>query len=120
MAACFRRRLAVDVINARFAAPVDEKIVAKLLESKGLVTVEDHRLCCGFGSAVLEAAARSGRIRGSIVTLGVPKSFVGHDLRSVQLELAGVSAEKIARTVKEMVGAQVHDNTRVEAGSEGE
>jgi 1-deoxy-D-xylulose-5-phosphate synthase len=116
----WRDGIAVDVINARFAAPVDEKIIAKLLESKGLVTVEDHRLCCGFGSAVLEAAARSGRIRGSIVTLGVPKSFVGHDLRSVQLELAGVSAEKIARTVKEMVGAQVHDNTRVEVGSEGE
>ncbi len=114
-----RDGIAVDVINARFAAPIDEMIVCKLLEGKGLVTVEDHRVCCGFGSAVLEAAASLGRIRGSIVMLGMPKSFIGHDLRSVQLESAGVSAEKIARAVKEMVGAQVQAKATVKASSGG-
>ncbi|UCC23150.1 MAG: hypothetical protein JSW23_03585, partial [Planctomycetota bacterium] len=100
-----REGMAVEVINARFAAPIDESIVAKLLEGKGLVTVEDHRLSCGFGSAVLEEAARMGQIRGRIAMLGMDKSFVGHDLRRVQLESAGVSAKGIVRAVKGMVGA---------------
>ena len=104
-----REGIAVEVINARFAAPIDESIVAKLLEGNGLVTVEDHRLSCGFGSAVLEEAARKGRIRGRIAMLGMDKSFVGHDLRRVQLESAGVSAKGIARAAREMVGAQVVD-----------
>ena len=46
--------IAVDVINARFAAPIDDAIFALIGKGKGIITVEDHGLACGFGSAVLE------------------------------------------------------------------
>ncbi len=106
----------VDVINARFAAPVDEKIALLPGEGKGIITVEDHRLACGFGSAVLELAAektaggkpadsRYDKRKGlnAIRTLGMPKSFIKHDSRSVQLVAAGINAEKIAMTAKKML-----------------
>jgi 1-deoxy-D-xylulose-5-phosphate synthase len=96
-------KIAVDVINARFAAPIDEKIVSLLARGKKLITVEDHYLSCGFGSAVLERAAASGRDIGLIRVLGAPRCFIGHDSRAAQLIEAGVNADEIAKTAREVL-----------------
>jgi len=98
--------IAVDVINARFAAPVDKKIVSLLEKGKGLITVEDHTSACGFGSAVLELAASQYPIRNAkyaIRVLGAPRRFIKHDSRSAQLMEVGVNADKIVKTAKEML-----------------
>jgi 1-deoxy-D-xylulose-5-phosphate synthase len=108
--------IAVDVINARFAAPVDKRIIALLETGKSIITVEDHHSACGFGSAVLElVAAKAGagselsavKITNSkmanIRVLGVPSRFIGHNYRSSQLMEAGITAEKIVETTKEML-----------------
>jgi 1-deoxy-D-xylulose-5-phosphate synthase len=95
--------IAVDVINARFAAPVDEKILAGLSRGRGLITVEDHHIACGFGSAVLELAASTGRDAGKIRVLGAPRRVVRHNSRSAQLMEAGVVADEIVKTAKEML-----------------
>jgi deoxyxylulose-5-phosphate synthase len=73
--------IAVDVINGRFAAPVDEKIVSLLEQGKGIITVEDHASACGFGSAVLELAAASSHSPKAIRLLGAPRRFIGHNSR---------------------------------------
>ncbi|MBL7154293.1 MAG: 1-deoxy-D-xylulose-5-phosphate synthase [Phycisphaerae bacterium] len=113
--------IAVDVINARFAAPVDKKIAALLNQGKGIITVEDHRLACGFGSALLEMAAaeythgnkrveKTDRTRAKrkshnrIRILAAPRTLMKHDSRSAQLMEAGVNADKIAQAAKEMLG----------------
>jgi len=96
----------VDVINARFAAPVDKKIVSLLEEGKALITVEDHAGACGFGSAVLElAAATPARrpITRPIAVLAAPRRFIKHDSRSAQLMQAGINADKIVKTAKKML-----------------
>jgi len=95
----------VDVINGRFASPVDEKILDLLEDGKGIITVEDHNIACGFGSALLEVAAQKypGGIEKSIVLLGVPDEFIKHDLRDSQLMEAGINADKIVQTVKNML-----------------
>ena len=95
----------VDVINARFAAPIDSRIVELIGAGKPVITVEDHGVACGFGSAVMEAAGQhSGgfvprRDGGAIRMLGVPKRFVRHDSRTNQLMEAGINADKIAEAV---------------------
>jgi 1-deoxy-D-xylulose-5-phosphate synthase len=99
----------VDVINARFAAPVDVRIVELLESGKAVVTVEDHGIACGFGSAVLEAAGqRSSGFEptGQVRILGAPRRFVRHDSRSNQLMEAGINADKIAEAVKQMLNRQ--------------
>jgi len=96
-------KIGVDVINARFAAPLDEKLVNLLSRGKGLITVEDHYLSCGFGSAVLELAAMRGVDAGRIRTLGAPRRFIGQDTRNAQLMEAGINADEIVKTVKEML-----------------
>ncbi len=94
--------VAVDVINGRFAAPVDEKIITLLKQGKSIVTVEDHAVACGFGSAVLELATEKGCSIKSIRTLGVPRRFIGHDSRQAQLKVAGINADNIVETVKKI------------------
>jgi 1-deoxy-D-xylulose-5-phosphate synthase len=99
--------ISVDVINARFAAPIDKEIINLLEEGKGLITVEDHRVSCGFGSAVLEAAAAAGPgMQKSVVVLGMPSRYIKHDRRGVQFVEGGISADKIAEATRAMVVAQ--------------
>ncbi len=95
--------IAVDVVNARFATPVDEKILTGLSRGKRLITVEDHHAACGFGSAVLELAAELGISTGRIRVLAAPHRFVGHDSRRAQLMQVGVTADDIVNTAKEML-----------------
>jgi 1-deoxy-D-xylulose-5-phosphate synthase len=97
--------ISVDVINARFAAPIDEAIISMLDAGMSIVTVEDHHLACGFGSALLELASAktaNGRL-ADVCVLGVPKKFIGHNSRFYQLMEAGINAEKIVETAKEML-----------------
>jgi 1-deoxy-D-xylulose-5-phosphate synthase len=96
-------KIAIDVVNGRFAAPVDEKIISLLEQGKSLVTVEDHAVACGFGSAVLELAAEKGCSTESIHLLGAPRRFIGHNSRDVQLMEVGANAEKIAETVRKIL-----------------
>ncbi|MBW8035683.1 MAG: 1-deoxy-D-xylulose-5-phosphate synthase [Planctomycetes bacterium] len=99
------------VIDARFAKPIDDKIIDLLENGKTIITVEDHSLACGFGSAVLEKAAakfadkdsgRSEKMKGKIVTLGCGDKFIKAAPRSVQLCEIGVSAEAIAEKIRQL------------------
>jgi 1-deoxy-D-xylulose-5-phosphate synthase len=101
-----KENITVDIINARFAAPLDEKIISLLDEGKGIITIEDHSNACGFGSAVLESAASkhgSNKRLNAIAVLGAPQRFIGQNYRNNQLMEAGINADEIVRTVKEMM-----------------
>jgi 1-deoxy-D-xylulose-5-phosphate synthase len=99
-------KIEADVFNARFAAPIDGKIIALLEKGKGLITVEDHSLACGFGSAVLEAAAaKLGKFNTPIAILGMPNRFIKHDTRVHQFIDGGISADKIAQTAKTLTAS---------------
>ncbi len=107
----------VDVINARFAAPIDGQILSLLQQDKSIIIVEDHSVACGFGSAVLELAAAktadfadkkknaanlsANRIR----LLGVPARFIERGSRAKQFMQAGISADNIQKAVKQMINA---------------
>lgn len=92
----------VSVLNARFAAPIDEAIPSLLRTGKHLLTVEDHRLACGFGSALIERSVTgAGEILGQVRMLGASRSFMTHDGRPQQLMKAGVNADEIANAVRQ-------------------
>ena len=96
-----RDGIEVDVINARFASPIDDKIIS-LLKEKTLVTIEDHRIACGFGSAVMEKAAQAGAVCSSIRVLGFGREFIRHDCRDAQLNQGGLNTDKIVAAVRDL------------------
>jgi 1-deoxy-D-xylulose-5-phosphate synthase len=99
-----RDGIGAEVINARFAAPVDESIVSVLAQGRCMITVEDHSVACGFGAAVVELAATTLKsLEGPIALLGAPRRFIKHDLRPRQLMEVGVNADKIAERAREML-----------------
>ena len=66
------------VINARFAKPVDHECIARFGRRCGvLITMEDHVLAGGFGSAVLESLSGQG-IDTPIIRVGWPDEFIEH------------------------------------------
>jgi 1-deoxy-D-xylulose-5-phosphate synthase len=100
------RGIDVAVVNARFCKPLDTEMIDSLVETKPfLVTVEEHMIAGGFGSAVLEHAAGQGtpaRIR----VLGIPDRFLAHAGRAEILADLGLDTEGIVRSVEEMVHAE--------------
>lgn len=92
----------VGIINARFAKPIDREMVALALETgRPVLTIEDHTIAGGFGSAVLETACELGLDARSIVRLGLPvDGFVAHGSRSAQLAECGIDATGIATAVR--------------------
>ncbi len=108
----------VDVINARFASPIDTDILSLLEEGKHIVTIEDHSASCGFGSALLELAAaklperaqKTGKlIANQVQILGVPDKIFERNSRSKQLMEAGISADNIVRLVKQYIQTATAD-----------
>ena len=96
------------VINARFAKPIDKKIIDLLSENISIITLEDHRLACGFGSAVLEldAMKNSGNNtpkQAKIITLGAKDAFIKADRRSAQLDEIAITEQRIVETVKNVI-----------------
>jgi 1-deoxy-D-xylulose-5-phosphate synthase len=83
----------VAIINPRFAKPVDKACVATYAHQCGLlVTLEDHVLAGGFGSAVLEALNELG-VATPVVRVGWPDQFIEHGKVEVLREKYGLTAE---------------------------
>jgi len=90
----------VGLINARFIKPLDEKVLASLT-NKTLITVEDHALAGGFGSAVLEHIAINN-YSNKVVCLGIKDNFVPHgDVKSQHEEL-GYGPKAIVRELEKL------------------
>ncbi len=97
--------LDVRVINARFAKPIDQRMLADVLApGHAVITVEDHTIYGGFGSAVLENAQELGLPTENITRLGMPKDhFVAQGPRAGQLAEVGIDAAGIAARLAEML-----------------
>lgn len=68
----------VSLINARFAKPLDVETLESFAASSDLIiTLEDHVLKGGFGSAVLEELSERG-FRVPVVRSGWPDQFIEH------------------------------------------
>lgn len=71
-------QLSVGVVNARFAKPLDrELLLSQAAVVPLIVTMEDHVLSGGFGSAVLEAL-QEAECTTAVERVGWPDKFVEH------------------------------------------
>lgn len=91
----------VSVYDARFAKPVDESLLTRLL-SRGIpvITVEDHSIRGGFGACVLEACNRLQLDTRLVTRMALPDSWIYQGERAEQLAEASLDAPAIARTIR--------------------
>ncbi|MFN2528221.1 MAG: 1-deoxy-D-xylulose-5-phosphate synthase [Candidatus Baltobacteraceae bacterium] len=84
------------VVNARFAKPLDESLLIELASTHDhFLTLEEHSLAGGFGSAVVEFVSDRGLGVG-IERIGVPNVLVQHDSQPKQRAQFGLQAENLA------------------------
>jgi 1-deoxy-D-xylulose-5-phosphate synthase len=85
--------IAAAVINARFAKPIDVEMLEFYARSvEVILTLEDHVLRGGFGSAVLEELNNLG-ISIPVVRIGWPDQFIEHGKIDALRAKYGISAE---------------------------
>ena len=99
--------VSATVVNARFAAPLDERMIAGLAKSVGrLITIEESMVSGGFGSAVSECLDRLGLGATPLHRIGLPAEFITHGKRDELLQKNGLDASGIAARALEWIAAQ--------------
>jgi 1-deoxy-D-xylulose-5-phosphate synthase len=94
-----RDGIEATVVDARFAKPLDaERLLALGARIPRFVTVEEHVVAGGFGSAVAELMQERGA-RVEIEMIGIPDEHVDHGAQSLWRHHYGLDAEGIARAV---------------------
>lgn len=89
------------LVNARFVKPLDGALLAEQAKTAKLfVTLEDHALAGGFGSAVLEELDARGAQRVPVKRFGWPDKFIPHASCEADLRKRfGLDDETIAHSV---------------------
>lgn len=93
------------VYDMRFVKPIDENVIRKAAGGHELVvTVEEHAVMGGAGSAVNEVLLRDG-YRMPVLNLGLPDEFLEHGKPPDMRQKAGLDAAGIARSIHEKLAA---------------
>ncbi|WP_312702085.1 transketolase family protein [Sedimentibacter sp.] len=90
------------VINIHTIKPIDAEIIIKAaMETKKIVTAEEHSIIGGLGSAVLEVLAETYPVK--VKRVGVMDTFGESGKPKDLLEKYNLTAENIVRACKEML-----------------
>jgi 1-deoxy-D-xylulose-5-phosphate synthase len=93
------------VINARFVKPLDSVLfLEKATRIKKIITVEEHVLAGGFGSAVLEMYADNGITDLEFKRIGIDNQFVEHGPQDRLKKDYGVDAAAIVTAGLDLAG----------------
>jgi 1-deoxy-D-xylulose-5-phosphate synthase len=96
--------LSVAVVNARFVKPLDTELILEFARKTAkIVTIEEHVLQGGFGSAVLELLHAQGLHQIMIRCIGLPDQYIEHGSQSILRHKYGLDAEHIQQVILEMV-----------------
>ncbi|WNS78097.1 transketolase C-terminal domain-containing protein [Domibacillus sp. DTU_2020_1001157_1_SI_ALB_TIR_016] len=93
--------VSVTLLDMHTIKPLDREAVVECLDIGNIVTVEDHNILNGLGSAVCEVAAEEGR--GRVKRIGVQDQFGESAPYEKLMEINGITIENIVQTAKEML-----------------
>ena len=100
--------LNATIADARFAKPLDEDLIRRLLTTHEVVVTVEEGAIGGFGAHVLQFAANAGLLdRGvKLRTLNLPDIYIDHDTPQRQYEEAGLNAPHIVAAVMQALGRE--------------
>lgn len=93
--------VAVRVINMRYVKPLDQAIIRQFAERTQLfVTVEEHAVMGGAGSAVNEFLAQAQIVK-PVLNLGLPDAFLPQATHGEMLQDCGLDAAGIQTAIEQ-------------------
>ncbi|MEI2401456.1 transketolase family protein [Niallia taxi] len=93
--------VSVKLLDMHTIKPLDREAVVECLDTGKIITVEDHNILNGLGSAVCEVVAEEGR--GKVRRIGVQDQFGQSAPYEKLLELNGITIENIVNTANDML-----------------
>jgi 1-deoxy-D-xylulose-5-phosphate synthase len=112
--------LDATVVNMRFIKPIDLDMIKHIANSHDLiVTVEEHVIMGGAGSACAEALVELGDAipMVPIFHLGLPDRFIDHGDHATLLSMEGLDAKGIEQSIRERLGSVSHIKADLKAVS---
>lgn len=102
--------ISASVVNARFVKPLDTELLHALISEHELaVILEDHALCGGFGSAILESINDAGvQARRPLLRFGVSDEFVVHASQDEQHQAHGYDMNSVLARIVEAFRTDKH------------
>lgn len=99
-----KKGIAATIINCRFVKPMDSELIVEQarLHSK-IITVEEHVLQGGFGSAVLECLNDHQVTGFQLQRIGIPDIFVEHGPQKLLKSKYRIDARAIIETAIKML-----------------
>ncbi|HEU0167787.1 MAG TPA: 1-deoxy-D-xylulose-5-phosphate synthase, partial [Chloroflexota bacterium] len=93
--------ISTGVINARFVKPLDEDTLLEAARRyRRLVTIEEHVVAGGFGSAVLELLSKHGSLAGTrVLTVGLSDAFIEHGGQGAMRREAGMDLGGVLQSI---------------------
>nr|WP_279052631.1 1-deoxy-D-xylulose-5-phosphate synthase [Acinetobacter tandoii] len=92
--------IGVRVVNMRFVKPLDEQMLSRLADQTQLfVTVEEHAVMAGAGSAVNEYLAQAQIVK-PILNLGLADNFMHQATHNQMLQQAGLDAQGLVKSIE--------------------
>jgi 1-deoxy-D-xylulose-5-phosphate synthase len=99
-----KKGISAAVINARFAKPLDEKLLVDYAKKTGnIITLEENTLVGGFGSAVLECLEKNNMVV-NVKRIGGADDYIPYDKPENIKKKFGMSVEDIVNTAIKMKG----------------
>ena len=93
-------------VNARFICPLDEEcLLRQAAETRLIVTLEDHVIAGGFGSAVMELLNEK-QCTTPVLRIGWPNEFIEHGREEQLRALHGLTPDAIAATISAHLNAR--------------
>jgi len=111
--------LSTTVADLRFAKPLDQDLIAKLMRTHEVVVTVEEGSIGGLGAHVLTYASDEGLTDNGLKvrTLRLPDTFIDQDAPEKQYDLAGLNAPSIVETV---LKALKHNSAGVDAAKGAE
>jgi 1-deoxy-D-xylulose-5-phosphate synthase len=95
-----------EVVNMRFVKPLDVELLRSIAARFGsVVTLEDHVIHGGFGSAVVEALAELGLTNLAVKVHGIPDQFIEHGTPAELHKLLKLDGQGIAEITKKFLAS---------------
>ncbi|MFP4502147.1 MAG: transketolase family protein [Candidatus Hydrogenedentota bacterium] len=102
--------LSVRILNMHTIKPIDEEAIMKaLVDTRRIITVEDHNIIGGLGSSVADVIAASGK--GCVFhKLGLPDTFAPHGYPEDLMNMFKIDTDGILESVREVMGKEFEED----------
>ena len=100
------RGLSTTVADLRFAKPLDQELIRRLMTTHEVVVTIEEGSIGGFGSHVMQALSDNGMLDGGLKmrAMVLPDEFLDHDSPNAMYARAGLDAKGIVARVFDALG----------------